>query len=145
MSSTYINAQLRRLVTERAGNACEYCRIHADDTFYGCQIDHIISEKHGGLTEAGNLALSCMLCNLHKGSDIASVSDGGELARFFDPRKDEWDEHFVLDGAVIKTSTAIGEVTARILRFNSEERQIERIALIDVGRYPAELPGHRPT
>jgi hypothetical protein len=31
MSLTYISADLRRLVTVRAGNTCEYCRIHEDD------------------------------------------------------------------------------------------------------------------
>lgn len=136
MSSTYISAKLRRLVIERAENTCEYCLIHEDDTFFGCQIDHIISEKHGGLTESENLALSCTFCNLYKGSDIASVSSAGELVRFFDPRTDQWSEHFALDGAIIKASTAIGEVTARILQFNSHERQLERKALIEVGRYP---------
>lgn len=136
MSSTYISAKLRRLVIKRAENTCEYCLIHEDDTFFGCQIDHILSEKHGGLTESENLALSCTFCNLHKGSDIASVSSAGELVRFFDPRTDQWSEHFALDGAIIKSSTAIGEVTARILQFNSHERQLERKALTEVGRYP---------
>ena len=139
MSSTYINADLRRLVYQRAKNTCEYCLIHEDDTFFGCHIDHIISEKHGGLTEANNLALSCTFCNLHKGSDIGSVSAAeGVLTRFFDPRKDLWGTHFFLEGASIKTSTAIGEVTARILQFNSDERLLERTALIEVGRYTAQ-------
>lgn len=136
MSSTYINAELRRLVSKRAENTCEYCLIHEDDTFFGCQIDHIISEKHGGLTNSDNLALSCTFCNLYKGSDIASISSEGKLARLFDPRKERWDDHFFLDGTSIKASTAIGEVTARILKFNSNERLLEREALIEVGRYP---------
>jgi 5-methylcytosine-specific restriction endonuclease McrA len=42
-------------------------------TFAPHEIDHIIAKKHGGRTEAENLALSCTLCNKYKGSDPASV------------------------------------------------------------------------
>src|SRR4051794_20447345 len=55
MSETYISTGLRRRVAARADGLCEYCLIHGDDTFYGCQVDHIISEKHGGLTEFGEV------------------------------------------------------------------------------------------
>lgn len=51
MSITYVSAELRRLVVARAEGVCEYCLIAEEDTFYGCQIDHIISEKHGGPTQ----------------------------------------------------------------------------------------------
>ncbi len=53
--SSYVSADLRRLVASRAYHVCEYCLIHESDTYLGCHIDHIISEKHGGLTEAENL------------------------------------------------------------------------------------------
>lgn len=56
MSATYISAELGRLVIARADNLCEYCLIHEDDTFFGCEVDHIISEKHGGLTRVATLA-----------------------------------------------------------------------------------------
>jgi 5-methylcytosine-specific restriction endonuclease McrA len=48
---SYVNEQLRRLVALRAEHLCEYCLIHEEDTFYGCEVDHIISLKHGGPTE----------------------------------------------------------------------------------------------
>jgi hypothetical protein len=60
MSETYISAELRRLVAARAEGLCEYCLIHEEDTFFGCEVDHIISEKHGGSTDAGNLAYACL-------------------------------------------------------------------------------------
>jgi 5-methylcytosine-specific restriction endonuclease McrA len=59
----YIPTELRLLVAERANHLCEYCLIHEDDTFVGCQVDHIISLKHGGQTEADNLAYACAFCN----------------------------------------------------------------------------------
>ncbi|WP_337907218.1 hypothetical protein [Iningainema tapete] len=38
---------------------------------------------------------------------------------------------------MIQPLTDIGEVTARILQFNSDERILERQALIASGRYPS--------
>jgi 5-methylcytosine-specific restriction endonuclease McrA len=70
MSLTYISAELQRLVVSRADGICEYCLIAEEDTFYGCAIDHIISEKHGGPTHEDNLALACVFCNQAKGSDV---------------------------------------------------------------------------
>ena len=42
------SAELRRVAIERAAGRCEYCRIRETDTFLGCQIDHVIPEKHIG-------------------------------------------------------------------------------------------------
>lgn len=137
MSSSYISAELRRHVARRADGICEYCLIHEDDTFFGCEVDHIISEKHGGAMKAGNLAYACVFCNRHKGSDIGSVMEDGDLVRFFHPRKDGWVDHFVLDGSVVSPQTAIGAVTVRILQMNTPDRMLEREALRDVGRYPS--------
>src|SRR6185295_6548774 len=68
-----IPAQLRRLVADRAEHLCEYCLVHQEDRGFGCQVDHIISEKHGGQTDANNLAYACAPCNRAKGSDVGSV------------------------------------------------------------------------
>jgi hypothetical protein len=137
MSQTYIPAELRRLVIRRADRRCEYCLIHEDDTFFGCEVDHVISEKHGGLTSGENLAYACLVCNRYKGSDLGSILEpSGDLIRFFNPRLDSWSEHFSLEGVVIKPLTAIGQVTERIFKLNEFERLIEREALRAVGRYP---------
>ena len=139
MSTGYIGADLRRRVVMRAERLCEYCLIHEDDTFYGCQIDHIISEKHGGQTHEDNLAYACPFCNRNKGSDIASLDPWtGDLVRLFNPRLDRWAEHFTLaeDGVTISPRTSIGETTARLLGVNDEARLVERRALRRLGRYP---------
>lgn len=138
MSDTYIPANLRRLVSDRAKDLCEYCLIHEDDVYLGCQVDHIISEKHGGLTEQSNLAYACVFCNRYKGSDIGSVTTESVFTRFYNPRTDSWSEHFALDGILIKTLSNIGEVTARILDFNSVDRLLERQILKELGRYPSK-------
>ncbi len=127
------------MIAERAGHLCEYCLIHADDTFFGCEVDHIISEKHGGPTEAENLAYACAFCNRCKGSDVGSIiPETGGFSRFFNPRIDSWSDHFALHETVIKSLTDIGAVTATILRFNVSERLLERGALREIGHYPSE-------
>jgi hypothetical protein len=135
--TSHIRAELRRLVHERAGGACEYCLIHERDTYLGCQVDHVVSEKHGGQTVLENLALACPFCNRAKGSDVGSFDDAtGELVRFFNPRSDLWNEHFEIQGDRIVPKSIVGQVTERILRFNLPERMLERRALTAIGRYP---------
>lgn len=143
MSTTYISIALRRLVAQRAHHLCEYCLIHEDDTFFGCEVDHVISEKHRGPTEEGNLAYACLTCNRNKGSDIASLSSAtGTLVRFFNPRSDRWSEHFRLedaDGITIVPLSDIGEATVRIFGMNAPERLLERQALRSIDRYPVPM------
>jgi hypothetical protein len=136
--SSYVSAEIRRQVAERARLLCEYCSIHEADTFYGCHVDHIISEKHGGLTTFDNLAYACALCNRAKGSDIASLAmDSKTLIRFYNPRIDYWTDHFRLENAMIVVKTTIGEATARILGLNTHDRVVERRLLNRFGRYPS--------
>lgn len=146
MSTGYIGADLRRLVALRAEHLCEYCLIHEENTFYGCEVDHIISEKHDGPTHEGNLAYACLFCNRNKGSDIASLEPGTDrLVRLFDPRRDRWAQHFALeeDGITIVPRSPIGEATARLLGFNHGDRLVERVALREVGRYPTAAARRR--
>lgn len=135
--SSYVPLELRRLVEARAEGLCEYCLIHEDDTFTGCQVDHVVSEKHGGPTELNNLSIACACCNRSKGSDVGSVTAAGQFCRFFNPRTDRWSDHFVLNGFRIVPRTDIGEVTANILGFNSLDRLLEREELARNGRYPS--------
>jgi HNH endonuclease len=133
---TYVSEAVRRAVFERAGGRCEYCLIHSDDTYQPHEIDHIYAEKHGGPSDDSNLCLSCYSCNRNKGSDLASLDPvTGEVTRLFHPRRDEWNAHFRLVGAVIEGITREGRATVEILRFNSFVRISEREGLIRVGRY----------
>ncbi len=134
MSSTYIPSALRRLVCERARGCCEYCLIPEAATFASHEIDHIIAEKHGGSTMAENLALSCVLCNKHKGSDLASIDPStGDIVPLYHPRQDIWSEHFQLQGAELMPLTSRGRVTVRLLQLNRPERIVERQLLIEAG------------
>lgn len=136
--SSYVPAALRRRVASRAHGVCEYCLISEDDSFLGCQVEHVISEKHGGATAAENLAYACVFCNRYKGPDLGSIHPGtGTLVRFFNPRADRWSAHFEIEGPRIKPLTDIGEVTVRILAVNHPDRLLEREQLTAVRRFPS--------
>jgi hypothetical protein len=132
--SSYVPADMRRLVLERAAGRCEYCRVPQAATLFPLEVEHIVAEKHGGETRANNLALACFLCNRYKGSDLGSLDpETGQLTAFFNPRLHQWDEHFVLKGAEIVPLTAEGRVTVRIFRLNEPPRIAERQAFIAAG------------
>ncbi|NJM08007.1 HNH endonuclease [Candidatus Gracilibacteria bacterium] len=134
--SSYVPAALRRLVLARAQGQCEYCRFPQLAAFLPFEVEHIISEKHGGLTEETNLALACPYCNDHKGTDLGSLDpETGILTPFFHPRKQRWPDHFALRGVQIAPLTAEGRVTINILQFNRAERLAEREILIAAGWY----------
>ncbi len=131
---TYIPTDLRRVVYERAEACCEYCLIPESVALATHEIDHIIAQKHQGKTESDNLALSCTICNKHKGSDIASITpDTGDIIALYHPRKDIWTEHFKIEVAHILPLTSTGEATVRLLQFNSMNRVQERVLLIQAG------------
>lgn len=134
-----ISSEIRQIVAVRAQYVCEYCLIAEVDAFFRFQIEHIISRKHGGLTEIENLALSCVFCNRYKGSDIASlIPETNELVQFYNPRTMRWREHFKLSEVFIEPLTEFGEATIRILQMNHADQILERQVLYNRGRYPTE-------
>lgn len=127
MSVTYIPTALRNLVYERAGGCCEYCLISEARTFAKHEIDHVIAEKHGGLTVESNLALSCTLCNKRKGSDIASVDgETGAIVPLFNPRTDVWDKSFQIENGYVIGLTPNARATIQLLQLNDSTRIEER-------------------
>jgi len=127
---------LRETVATRAERRCEYCLLPERWTTLPFQLDHIIAEKHGGQTSLENLAYSCLHCNSFKGPNIAGRDDEtGETVRLFDPRHDNWSEHFEWDGALLKGRTAVGRATIAVLRLNLAYRVAVRESLIEEGRF----------
>lgn len=134
MSRTHIPAELRRAVRLRARDCCEYCLIPESMTFATHEIDHVIAEKHGGPTEADNLALACTLCNGFKGSDLASIdAESGAIVPLFNPRRDRWVEHFRFENGLVEPLTASGRATVRLLQLNQPHRVEERLLIVAAG------------
>jgi hypothetical protein len=51
-----MDAQTRELVWRRAGQRCEYCRIHLDDEpFYRFHVEHVVAKQHPGGDDPDNL------------------------------------------------------------------------------------------
>ena len=137
MKSKYIPAALRRKVHERARSRCEYCLLSEEHAFFSHEPDHIIAEKHGGKTTEQNLALACFDCNRFKGSDIASIDlADNNLVPLFNPRNQDWGEHFAIKHGKIIPLTPVGRVTTRLLKFNLPERIEVRETLALFERYP---------
>ncbi|MBI5666512.1 MAG: HNH endonuclease [Chloroflexi bacterium] len=125
---------IRYQVRQRANKRCEYCGLPEGFSFYGHQVDHIISVKHKDSSDLNNLAWACFDCNNTKGSDVAAYDDEtGQLVPLFNPRTQSWNEHFDLDGAIIVGITAIGRATVSFLKLNRDEQVNTRSDLVEIG------------
>src|SRR5260370_38320343 len=95
-----ISAQIRAQVRERAQNACEYCHLHQDDSpLAALHVEHIIPKIHGGSDDIDNLALACIDCNLHKGTNLTGIDpETKEITELFNPRRQAWEDHFGWQG-----------------------------------------------
>lgn len=111
-----MDAALRNLVRERAGECCEYCRLPEDAllsiTFH---VEHIRPRQHGGTDDPSNLALACPACNLYNGPNLTAIdpdTDTGDVVRLFDPCNNAWQDHFFFRDVEIFGVTPIGRATA---------------------------------
>ncbi|MCL4805989.1 MAG: HNH endonuclease [Anaerolineae bacterium] len=137
MARAYIPSSLRELVFDRAAGQCEYCGVHQRDQSIRHTIDHIVPLAHGGETSEQNLALACMHCNRAKGSNLTSLDPSTRrIASLFNPRRQRWNTHFTLEGAVIVGRTPTGRATVKLLRVNDPKRLEERLQLQAIGHYP---------
>jgi len=67
-----------------------------------------------------------MLCNRHKGSDVAATDPATEeVVRLYHPRTDPWADHFSQTSAIIQPLTKIGRATIRLLKLDTPERVLE--------------------
>ena len=82
------------------------------------QVEHIIAKKHRGGDEGSNLAFACDRCYGHKGANLSGIDPVSlELTRLFDPRRDNWDEHFfTLPSSEIEGKSDVGRTTVDVLK-----------------------------
>src|SRR6516162_8389791 len=97
-----MDQKTRLLVRQRAGLRCEYCHLtEAQSPVAKLQVEHIVPKKHGGVDDLANLALACIDCNLHKGANLTGIDpETGKLVELFNPRTQEWTEHFAWNGCL---------------------------------------------
>jgi len=114
----------RAAVRERAGNRCEFCQLHQiDSPLAALHIEHLIPRIHGGTDDLENLALACIDCNLHKGTNLTGIDpETNRVTPLFHPRRERWDEHFAWRGLYLVGRTDVGRVSVRVLQMNAEDQ-----------------------
>jgi HNH endonuclease len=127
------------LVADRARHRCEYC--HAPESIFNAvlEVEHIIPVVLGGSDNEDNLALACRSCNGFKGSRSGYIDiESGQVERFYYPRQDRWEEHFLVrsESSEILALTAIGRATIIGLKMNSRAQLTARQFWIQLGLFP---------
>lgn len=133
-----ISDNLRQQVIERARERCEYCQTQ-QIIVVAMEIDHIIPESAGGETNLDNLCLACVGCNGFKlDFQIGIDPDTEKEAPLFNPRTQNWHEHFKWngDGLNIIGLTATGRATVVRLRMNRDAVVNSRRRWVEAGWHP---------
>lgn len=123
MSGADIPEAVRQRVRAVAGERCGYCLSPQQLVMGQLEIEHLIPRACGGSDEETNLWLSCSLCNRYKGTQVEATDPlTGEVAPLYNPRTNNWGEHFSwsADGAKIVDLTTTGRATVAALRLNNE-------------------------
>ncbi len=132
-------AELERLVADRAGHRCEYCRMHEALQGARFHLEHVLPIAVGGATHLDNLAWACPSCNLHKSRRLeATDPDTGRAALLFHPRSHVWQEHFSWDDYHIIGLTATGRATVAAFGFNEPRKILIRQAEQTFRLFPPE-------
>jgi hypothetical protein len=139
VSRTTVPRWLRERIAEQARYRCGYCL--AEERYFGTdfEIEHLIPESLGGQTSEDNLWLSCRECNGRKGNRVIVLDPiGGELVQLFNPRTQNWNEHFrwSAEGDLIHGLTPAGRATIRALGLNRPKRIIARQYWVQAGWHP---------
>jgi hypothetical protein len=103
------------------------------------EIDHLVPEAHGGTSHERNLWLACPLCNGHKADPVDAVDPHtGTVVRLFNPRQDQWSEHFqwIEGGTTIAGTSAIGRATVVALQMNDPDIVAARRLWVIAGWHP---------
>jgi len=133
-----IPTELRRLVVQRAVGRCEYCQLSQEGQEATFHIDHVIPVVAGGQPVAENLALACVSCSLRKAArQTAPDPHSGEEVALYNPRHDNWHEHFQWEGVSLVGLTPHGRATIAALAMN-------RILILAIREEEAARGRHPP-
>jgi hypothetical protein len=135
---SYLPAELRRLVIQRAAGRCEYCGLSQEGQEATFHIDHVIPVTAGGQTVAENLALACVSCSLRKAAHQTAIDpQSGKEVALYNPRRDTWREHFRWEDVYLVGLTATGWATIEALDMN-------RVLILAIREEEAALGRHLP-
>lgn len=138
MSNTRIPKRTKKAVV-RAGFRCEYCKAPKSFAPSPFNIDHVIPEALGGTSDFDNLAIACENCNGCKSDKISAIDPlTGIEVLLFNPRKENWNDHFVWSEGdlLISGLTPSGRATMETLKLNHQAIVNMRMLLKMVGEHP---------
>jgi hypothetical protein len=139
VSDGHIPADVRLRIRAGAGNRCGYCLSPQHLVLGPLEIDHIIPTARGGTDDEDNLWLGCRMCDVYK----AARTDGmdpktGSRVPLFDPRRQDWGEHFEWsgDGTQVLGRTECGRATVAALQLNNVIAVMVRREWVSAGWHP---------
>lgn len=98
-------------------------------------VDHVRAIQHRGIDVLESLCYAYSRCNHFKGPNLSSHDPLTDVhVKLFNPRTDNWDDHFRLDGPVIVGLSPQGRVTVELLQMNEPRRLNLRATLHDEGQ-----------
>ena len=118
-----ISNKLQQLVRQRAKYLCEYCHSPEFLSKSLLTIEHLLPQSLGGSDVAENLALACRRCNERRYNFVLGIDpETQEEITLFNPRQQQWAEHFIwtADGIKILGISPTGRATCNRLDFNDE-------------------------
>lgn len=132
-----IAEKLKRKIRRQAKNRCGYCLLPQSLNPSLLEIEHLPATANGGTDDEENLWLACRLCNGYKSVQKESVdSETNEKVPLFNPRTDDWNEHFEWENEKINGKTACGRTTVSALKLKNEIILPVRKRWISAGWFP---------
>ena len=139
-ATTLSAAKKRELVTGRAGDRCEDCKVYEPGQVGTFHVEHIIPTSRGGSDEVDNLAWSCSPCNLSKSNRLELRDpESGHPAPMFHARLMAWEDHFEWSGYAVVGRTPTGRALILALDMNSAKRVRIRTREYLLGDFPPPL------
>lgn len=140
MPSARFPAAVRDRVATRAQFRCEYCQSPSGCSASSFSVEHVVPRARGGSSNETNLAWSCMGCNDRKYTAVEALDPvSGEFVPLFDPRSQNWDDHFLwtADLTQVVGRTAAGRATVVKLALNRPQLVKLRQILVLAHEHPA--------
>ena len=140
MAREHLPVEVIRRVRAAARERCGYCLSPQFLVMAQLWIEHIIPRSKGGSDEESNLWLSCPICNGHKAEKThAEDPETGESVPLFNPRTQDWPEHFrwTADGLRILGLTPVGRATVLALHLDDDPKALTvRSYWVSAGWHP---------
>ncbi len=113
--------KLKTKLRKQAKNRCGYCLLPQSLNPTLLEIEHILPTAKGGTDNEENLWLACRLCNGYKATQTEAIDvETNRTTLLFNPRIQNWDEHFEWNNEYVVGKTNCGRATVQALKLNND-------------------------